>query len=97
MNQQMFADYAALREQKEKLEEEIATLGVSLMASLQAENIDSVQNDYGTFSLITVPRWKYSEMIQTQEEAIKGLKESERESGTATMQATTSLRFQKIK
>ena len=97
MNQQIFADYAAMRERKEQLEEEMATLGVSILATLQAENIDSVQNDYGTFSLITVPRWKYSEMIQTQEEAIKCLKEAERESGTAMMQATTSLRFQKLK
>lgn len=94
MNQEILKEYSELRKQKEALEERIAELGAAVMGMLQKEGIDKAESEYGTFSVISIPRWSYTEAVKTEESRIKELKKREREEGKAERQATTSLRYQ---
>lgn len=90
--------YAKLKEEKEEIEEVLTMLGVKVQALLSKHGIDKAfLPAIGTFSLINVPRWTYSEGIQNDEKLIKEMKEKERAEGIAESQNTTSLRFTKEK
>ena len=94
----LLEQYAKLKEEKEEIEETLAMLGIKVQALLSKHGIDKAfLPAIGTFSLINVPRWTYSEDIQRKEAFIKEMKEKERAEGIAESQNTTSLRFTKEK
>ena len=94
-NQELFAEYARLRAERDALDEKVSAIGIQVVAYLQESNVEKLETPNGTFSVIKVPRWSYSENIEKQEEGIKKEKERERAEGIAQSQYTTSLRFQK--
>jgi hypothetical protein len=94
MNHDLFKQYAELKAQRELLEERINTLGTQLIGELQANELEKLSTDEGTYSLIDIPRWTYSPNVTDREAAVKALKAEERGDGTAKSQNTTSLRYQ---
>lgn len=97
-NPELFQQYAKLIEERDEIEEAIKVIGARLKGQLEKQNLDKAfLAGHGTFSIVTVPRYKYSEAIEQAEEIIKIKKENERKTGIAIAQPTSSLRFTKEK
>ena len=94
MSNDNFMRYAALKQEMDTLDHEIKVLGIAITADLQAKGIDKMQSEWGTFSVIEVPRWEYSEAVSRLDDLLKDTREKERIDGIAKKRSTTSLRFQ---
>jgi len=94
INQELLKKYAEAKAALEKQEEVVKTMGVEVLSHLQENKVEKAQTDFGSFSLVTVPRWKYSDDMRARETNLAMSKKDERENGRATQTATTSLRFQ---
>lgn len=93
-----FIRYSQLLDERDAIEEEIKTLGVKIKGRME-EDGEAKMNlpGFGTLSIITVPRWKYSEEVEQMQQAVKEQQEEERSNGKAQNQATSSLRFTREK
>lgn len=85
--------YRKLTEEKKRLEEEIKSLGSKLTSALQEHEIDKLQLPHGSYSVVSVPRYSYSDLIHEYEETLKKQKAEERETGKAKVTYTSSLRY----
>jgi len=93
-----YRQYAELKAELEALEDEVKVLGIQLKGDMEKEGMQKCfLPGFGTFSVMMTPRYTYSEMVNEIENDLKEQKERERNDGTATAQATSSLRFTKEK
>lgn len=93
-SEERLMQYAALKQEMDALDLEIKALGVFIAADLQARGIDKMQSEWGTFSVVEIPRWEYSEAVAHLDDLLKDAREKERIEGIAKKRSTTSLRFQ---
>lgn len=93
----VFARFAELDAQIKTLETEKEALRPTIQAEMEAQRIDQVKADYGTFFFTTRKTWKYSPKVEEMSTALKEQKKREEQDGTATAEEITSLSFKAAK
>lgn len=83
------------------MEAQIDESKTKVMSLMKKEGYDTIQEDFGTFSVVYQTRWQYSEKYKKQDEAFKELlkaaQATEQESGVAKKVENTTLMFREPK
>ena len=97
VRKELFSSYAVVMNEIKRLEEEAERLKPELIKEMNGAEADTIQSDYGTFSLVKREKWEYSDETKGAEETIKNtikqLQEEERTKGIAKLTTTTSLMY----
>ena len=94
----IFKRYAEAREELKEVTDLVDGLGVKVSAIMSKNGMKKADlPGWGSFSIVEMPRYTYSESVAVSEEYLKGLKEDERKNGTAIAKSSLSLRFTSAK
>ena len=89
--------YADLKAQAKALDAEIEATEAKVLKYLEAEGVDTLKEDYGTFSVVTRKKWSYSpELVEKEKEyktIIKSKQNDEQQSGEAKYEESKGLSF----
>lgn len=98
MNKELLVQYAQLKIQEKELQSKIKELAPQILKSIDDSGADKVElSEYGSFSLVTTKKWKYSEAVKTAETVLEQLQEKEKADGTATFEENKQLKFFALK
>lgn len=91
--------YAEFKEKKQEIEDALDNLEPEVLAYLEKEGVDTLREEYGTFSVVYRKRWAYSKELGEKEKQynaiIKGQKEEEQTSGEAKAEEVKGLSYRK--
>ena len=93
----LYKKYASLNEKLVALEEEKQSLRAEILAELKKSGIDKDETAYGTFSVMRMPRWTYSEAVTKLEEKLKITQIKEQQKGLAKAKYTEGIRYTAVK
>lgn len=97
MTDEKFIAYAKLCKQIASLEAERDALKPEIQAEMEAENIQELKNDFGSYYFTTRKTWEYPENVQDEEKKYKELKKKSEENGEAISIENRSLAFRMAK
>ncbi len=93
LNKEKFERYAEIKRQIKALESEADELSPELMRDMEAEGVDKVDAEVGTFTVSGKKKWTYSDALQNEEAALKEQKKDEQATGVATYEESKFLVF----
>lgn len=89
--------YAEKEEKIKELDTELAAMKPKVLNLLQERGVDTLQEEYGTFSVVKRIKWTYTkELVQKEfeyNEIIKSRKQEEQESGEAKAEESSGLSY----
>ena len=89
--------YAEFKAKKEEIEDALANLQPEVMAYLEKEGVDTLREEYGTFSIVYRKQWIYSKELQEKEKQynaiVKTAKQDEQDNGEAKAEESKSLSY----
>lgn len=97
LSKEKFSRLAELRRKSREFEEEIALLSTELVGEMRIEEVDKIETDDGSFTLVARKNWTYSEATKAMAEGLKEMQTGEKADGTATAEETFSLTFREAK
>lgn len=90
--EQLQVEYAEVCNTEKEIAAKKADLKAQIEDILPQKPVD-IKTDYGTFKMVSQPKWDYSPAVKRLEEDVKILKVEEQEQGLATKTETFGLRF----
>jgi hypothetical protein len=93
MNKEIFKQYAALKIKEKEIQEEIETLKPEIMEEIEESGADKIASDFGTFSLISIKKWKFSPAVEEAKKTLDCLQANEKADGTATFEENKQLKY----
>ena len=94
----IFKRYAEAREELKEVTDIVDDLAVKVSAIMVKNGMQKAQlPGWGSFSIVEMPKYTYSDNIVNIEGVLKRAKEDERKNGTAVATSTQSLRFTSAK
>jgi len=93
MNKELFSRYAEIKQKVKELEEEIATIGPTILSEIQEAGVDKVETDDGSFIVECRKDWTYSEAVSALDSQLKELKKKEMADGTAMWKEKNFIKF----
>lgn len=93
MNKPQLERYAVIKSQITELEAEAEKIKPEIVASMEAEEAEKVETDFGAFVLEKRRTWEFSEKIQMAENDVKEMKAKEKGEGIATYVELPVLKF----
>ena len=95
----LLADYAALKAQQKEIEANLEVMEPKVLGLLEKRGVDTLVEDYGTFSAVYRKKWTYtSELVEKEKQyaaVIKQDKADEQLSGEAKAEETKGLSYRK--
>lgn len=89
--------YADLKAQAKALDAEIEATEGKVLKYLEAEGVDTLKEEYGTFSVVNRKKWIYSAALQEKEKEyktiIKSKQNDEQSSGEANYEESKGLSY----
>lgn len=89
--------YAGLEDERKKVEEKLEALKPEILKVLEEKGVDTLQETYGTYSVVYRKRWTYSsELVQKEfeyNEIVKSRKQEEQTSGEAKAEVAKGLSY----
>lgn len=89
--------YAYLKAQAKALDAELEVAEGKVLAYLEKEGVDTLKEEYGTFSVVNRKKWIYSVALQEKEKEyktiIKSKQNDEQQSGEANYEESKGLSF----
>lgn len=92
-----FEKYAKLSKRISLLEAERDALKPVIQAEMEAEGLQELKSELGSFYFTTRKTWEYPESVQSEEKKYKELKKKSEESGEAISIENKSLAFRMAK
>ena len=89
------ADYAEAKVLAEACKKRIEEIAPVIKQKMLDESIDKMESEFGNFTLKYVPVWKYSLAVETAEQEVDKMKETEKANGVATNVIRNDLMFKK--
>lgn len=96
MNNNIYKEYADLKNQILILELKHNELKNLIMDDMRTRDVSKVESEQGLFTVCTKKKWTYSRKLQKAEEDIKIAKLNEQESGKAIVDETEYLMFKPV-
>ena len=94
----IFKRYAEAREELKEVTDLVDGLGIKVSAIMTKNGMKKADlPGWGSFSIVEMPRYKYSNNVTNIETVLKAAREEERKNGTALAESTQSLRFTSAK
>jgi alpha-galactosidase/6-phospho-beta-glucosidase family protein len=97
----LLEEYAAKKAELQALEEELVAMEPKVLTALEKAGVDTLKENYGTFSVVYRKRWTYSEELTEKEKEyktiVKARQQEEQQSGEATAEETKGLSFRAYK
>lgn len=97
MKKELFEEYAELQKQADAIADKQKLLKEKLVEDMNANEIEKVESDFGSFYFTSRKTWKYSDSVKAKESEVKDLKKKEEEDGTAEFTESKSLSFRAAK
>lgn len=95
----LLQDYAALKAQQKEIEANLEDMEPKVLSLLEKTGVDTLQEEYGTFSVTYRKKWTYSEELVEKERQyaaiIKQEKSDEQENGEAKAEEVKGLSYRK--
>ena len=89
--------YAARKAELKQIEAELDEMEPEVLKLLEKNGMDTLKEDYGTFSVVYRKKWTYSkELVEKEKQyatVIKAEKQDEQESGEATYEENKGLSY----
>ena len=86
-----------LHQEIKRLEELKDKAQAHIVEAMKEDDVQTVQADYGTFSLGLRKTYEYSDKVKSAMEVVKEVKKREEEDGTAVAKETEYLAFREVK
>jgi uncharacterized protein YdcH (DUF465 family) len=97
MNKQLFREYYELESQIKTLESKKDEMRVQCLLQMKEDKLESVREEFGTFSIVSIRRFEYTPKVKEAEENVKVLKKAEEDLGLAKVTTFDTLRFATLK
>lgn len=93
MNKKALSEFVKVTSEMKALEEKREALRVAILEDMEAENLNKVESDYGTFSVAQRTSYEYTEAIAKLKEKVKLAELKEQKMGKAKEKVTSYLYF----
>lgn len=93
--QNKYEEYAVLDAQIRQLTHQKEVLRDQILDDLEEQKLDKVETAVGKFTVATLKTWTYTEKVTEMNEDLKAQKAEEENTGDATCEIKSSLRFTK--
>jgi|SRR3990167_3793524 len=93
----LYKKYANLNQKLLALEEEKQSLCAEILAEMKKNDTEKDSTSYGTFSVMRISRWTYTEAVTKLEEKVAIAKIKEQQKGIAKAKITENLRYTAVK
>lgn len=90
IDKKVLMEYASLKAEAKRIEKRMEELNPGIKEIMNANGMDKITTEFGSFTLSNRTTWKYSE-------AVTSLQEKEKANGTAKKLISTSLLFTGVK
>lgn len=90
-----YEEYAVLNAQIEQLTHQKEVLRDKILADLEEQELDKVETSVGKFKVTKLKNWTYTDKVTEMNEELKAQKAKEENTGEATCELKSSLRFTK--
>lgn len=97
MIEQIYAEYAVLTAKIKELTDKKDELKTQIMEDLAKNLVNAADTSVGSFVIVNLKTWTYTNKVAKLEEAYKAQKAMEESTGDATFKLKPSLRFTMIK
>jgi hypothetical protein len=93
MTKELFKRYSEIKNQIKALETEADEINEKVTTEMEADQVDKVESDFGSFYFTVRKTWKYSPKVDEMTEELKAQKKAEETDGTAVPTESKSLTF----
>lgn len=93
MHKQLLRKYRDVKRKKKALEEQESELKDQILKEMEKEGAKKIENEYGTFTVATSAKWKYSEAVEKLKEKMKLEQVKEQQKGVAEKEEVPYLVF----